>query len=76
MEQPNKNDEPLSLEEEATLKKEMIFIQEEYNSKIDHHKKLKEELFSAKKLFQEGLKEYKEQTKITIEKEKEIELLL
>ena len=76
MEQQNKNDEPLSLEEETTLKKEMIFIQEEYNSKIEQLKKLKEELSSEKKLFHEGLKEFQDHTKITIEKEQEIELLL
>ena len=76
MEQINKNNSPLSLEEETTLKNAMTFIQEEYNTKIEQYRKLKEELFRVKKLFQEGLKEFQNESKTTIEKEQEIECLL
>ena len=66
---------PLSLEEEKLLKDAMIFLQEEYNIKKEKLKILKQESSQTKKQFQSQLQEYQKDTKLTIEKEKEIQLL-
>ena len=74
MEEKN-NLESLS-KEENLLKKEIIFIQEEFKNKKEEHKKFKEELKNVKNLFNNGLKDYTTEKNLTIEKEREIELLL
>ena len=74
MEEKN-NLESLS-KEENLLKKEIIFIQEEFKNKKEEHKKFKEELKNVKNLFNNGLKDYTKEKNLTIEKEREIELLL
>ena len=71
----NSNQNPLSLEEEKLLKDAMIFLQEEYNIKKEKLKILKQESSQTKKQFQSQLQEYQKDTKLTIEKEKEIQLL-
>ena len=76
-ETPSNNILPsVSMEEESMLKQEMNFIQEEFKSKIIELKKLKEELKKVKTSFNDGLNEYNTQKNSTIEKEREIELLL
>ena len=69
----NKNS--LSLEEESILKNAMIFLQEEYNIKKDKLKLLRQELTQTKRQFQSQLQEYQKEIKLTIEKEKDIQLL-
>ena len=69
----NKNS--LSLEEESILKDAMIFLQEEYNIKKDKLKLLRQELTQTKRQFQSQLQEYQKEIKLTIEKEKDIQLL-
>jgi hypothetical protein len=54
----------------------MIFLQEEYNIKKAQHKILKQELSEAKKQFQSQIQEYQKEIKLTIEKEKEIQISL
>ena len=66
----------LSLEDENLLKDSMIFLQEEYNIKKAQHKILKQELSEAKKQFQSQIQEYQKEIKLTIEKEKEIQISL
>ena len=71
----NSNQNPLSLEEENLLKGAMTFLQEEYNIKKEKLKLLKQESSQTKKQFQSQLQEYQKDTQLTIEKEKEIQLL-
>ena len=66
----------LSLEDENLLKDSMIFLQEEYNIKKAQHKILRQELSEAKKQFQSQIQEYQKEIKLTIEKEKEIQISL
>ena len=75
-ENPSNNILPSVSTEESMLKQEMNFIQEEFKSKIVELKKLKEELKKVKTSFNEGLNEYNTKKNATIEKEREIELLL
>ena len=67
---------PAVSKEESILKQEMNFIQEEFKSKIVELKKLREEIKKVKTSFNDGLNEYNRQKNATIEKEREIELLL
>ena len=76
----NKNDNSnntisLSLEEENILKDAKIFLQEDYNIKTEQLKLLKQELSQIKKQFQNQIQEYQNDIKLTIDKEKEIQLL-
>lgn len=69
------NNNPLSLNEENLLKDAMIFIQEEYNIKKEKLNILKQELSQTKKQFQNQLQEYQKETKLTIDKESDIQQL-
>ncbi len=69
------NNNPLSLNEENLLKDAMIFLQEEYNIKKEKLNILKQELSQTKKQFQNQLQEYQKETKLTIDKESDIQQL-
>ena len=70
-----KDDNSLTPEEEKPLKDAMILVQEEFNKKNEVLRKLKTELSETKKIFHSELQEYQKLTKLTIDKENEIEKL-
>ena len=70
-----KDDNSLTPEEEKPLKDAMILVQEEFNKKNEVLRKLKTELSETKKIFHSELQEYQKLTKLTIDKENEIEQL-
>ena len=74
-EKNNNNSHGLSLEDEKILKDAMIFLQEEYSIKKDKLNLLRQELSQTKKQFQNQLKEYQNQTQLTIDKENDIQQL-
>ena len=70
-----KNNNPLTIEEENILKESIKFLQEEYKIKTQKLKILKQEVSQIKKLFQSKVSEYQNDIKLIIEKENETEQL-
>ena len=69
------NDRRLTIKEEKSLKEAKIFVQEEFEKKKETKLKLKKGLSETKKIFHRELQEYQKLTKLTIDKENEIEQL-